>query len=229
VGAEALARWQHPQRGVIGAHEFVAFAEDVGVIVEIDEHVMAQSIRARVALHEAGVDRSFRMWCNISPRQLTRGQPVQRLIAFLDAVGCDPRMIGVEITETGVLVDMAAAARELAAARRLGIRVALDDFGTGHSSLTLLRQLPIDEVKIDRSFVRDLVDDPADAAIVAAVTDLAHRLGLGVIAEGVEDAAQETALRAMHCERAQGYRYSTPVRFSALLEQLDLRTSLGAA
>jgi diguanylate cyclase (GGDEF)-like protein len=229
VGAEALARWVHPDRGPIGAQEFMAFAEETGAIVEIDEHVMAQSIRARVALHSAGVDRSFRMWCNISPRQLTRGQPVQRLVAYLAAVGCEPGMIGVEITETGVLVDMDAAARELAAARRLGVRVALDDFGTGHSSLTLLRQLPIDEVKIDRSFVRDLEHDPADAAIVAAVTDLAHQLGLEVIAEGIEEVAQEAALQALRCERAQGFRYGRPVPFDELVDQLGLRLALGAA
>ncbi len=222
VGAEALARWQHPERGLLGAPEFLPFAEEVGLIVHIDEQVMAQAIRARVALAEAGVDPSFRMWCNISPRQLTRGQPVQRLATFLELVGCDASGIGVEITETGVLVDTEAAARELTVARRLGVRVALDDFGTGHSSLTLLRELPIDEVKIDRSFVRDFVHDPADAAIVAGVTDLAHRLGLAVIAEGVEEAEQETALRALRCERAQGFRYGRPLPLEALFDTLHL-------
>jgi diguanylate cyclase (GGDEF)-like protein len=222
VGAEALARWKHPTRGLRGAHDFMDLANEVGLIVGVDITVMVQAIRDRVALDEAGVDPSFRMWCNISPRQLTRGNPVERLAAFLETVGCPASAIGVEITETGVLVDVVAAARELAAARRLGVRVALDDFGTGHSSLTLLRDLPIDEVKIDRSFVRDVVDDPADAAIVGGITDLAHRLGLGVIAEGVEDAVQEAALRRLGCERVQGYRYGVPMPFDVLVARMGL-------
>ena len=222
VGAEALARWRHPTRGLRGAYDFIDLANEVGLIVGVDVAVMVQAIRDRVTLDELGVDPSFRMWCNISPRQLMRESPVERLATFLASVGCPASAIGVEITETGVLDDVDTAARELAAARRLGVRVALDDFGTGHSSLTLLRDLPIDEVKIDRSFVRDVVDDPADAAIVGGVTDLAHRLGLGVIAEGVEDAVQEAALRSLGCERVQGYRYGVPMPFDVLVARIGL-------
>jgi diguanylate cyclase (GGDEF)-like protein len=222
IAVEALARWLHPTRGVLGAPEFVPLAEDVGLIADLDDAVAAQAIRARVALGELGVDHSFRIWCNISPKQLTRVGPVQRLENFLGSVGCDPGGIGMEITETAVLADAEAGARELAAARRLGVRIALDDFGTGRSSLTLLRALPIDSLKIDRSFVVDMVDDQADAAIVAGVIDLAHRLGLEVVAEGVEDEAQERMLRELGCDCAQGFRYGHAVPLDDLIPQLGL-------
>ncbi len=222
VGAEALARWVHPTRGVLGAPEFIPLAEEVGLIMQLDAMIIAQSIRARVALGNAGADASFRIWCNVSPAVLARGNQVQRLEGFLATVGCDPRGIGIEITETGVLVDIEAARRELTAARRLGLRVALDDFGTGHSSLSLLRDLPIDEVKIDRSFVRDLAVDPVDEAIVSGVASIAQRLGLEVVAEGVEYPEQEAKVRSYGCARAQGWRYGRPMPFDELVACLGL-------
>ncbi len=221
VGAEALARWIHPSRGVLGAPHFIPLAEETGLIAQIDETIIASAIRARVQLEELGVDASFRIWCNVSPRQFGRAAPVERLARFLERAGCDPRGIGVEITETAVLADMDAAANELANARRMGIAVALDDFGTGHSSLTMLRHLPIDEVKIDQEFVRDLGVDPTDTAIVEHVASLAADLGLTVVAEGVQLESQVALLTRFGCHRAQGFLYAPAIPLTELIQRIQ--------
>ena len=220
VGAEALARWEHPERGVLGAPHFIPLAEETGLITQVDDVVIAQAIRARVALEELGAAEEFKIWCNISPRHFARVEPVARLAGFLERAGCSPNGIGVEITETAVLSDMDAAARELAEARRLGIAIALDDFGTGHSSLTMLQRLPIDEVKIDQEFVRDLGVDPTDTAIVRHVAALARDLGLTIVAEGVQQEAQAVMLEQFGCHRAQGFLYSPAVPLASLAEML---------
>ena len=223
VGAEALARWEHPERGVLGAPHFIPLAEDTGLITQVDDIVIAQAIRARVRLEELGAPTDFKIWCNISPRHFTRVEPVARLAGFLERAGCSPQGIGVEITETAVLSDINAAALELAEARRLGISVALDDFGTGHSSLTMLQRLPIDEVKIDQEFVRDLGFDPTDTAIVRHVAALGRDLGLTIVAEGVQHDAQAAMLANFGCHRAQGFLYSPAVTLEALAAMLDRR------
>jgi EAL domain-containing protein (putative c-di-GMP-specific phosphodiesterase class I) len=163
------------------------------------------------------VNPTFRVWCNVSARQLTRGEPASRLASLLNRTGCDPQGMGIEITETAVLPDIEAAARQIADARAQGVRVALDDFGTGNSSLTLLRELAIDSVKIDRSFVADLGIDPIDTAIVRNVTALAHDLGLSVVGEGVETVEQARRLAELGCRHAQGYLWSPAVPIDELL------------
>jgi EAL domain-containing protein (putative c-di-GMP-specific phosphodiesterase class I) len=167
-----------------------------------------------------GVDPHFRIWCNVSSRQLTRAHPSERLASVLGALHCDPSQIGIEITETAILPDVKAAAIEIAAAKEQGIKVALDDFGTGHSSLTLLRSLPIDRVKIDQSFVRELTRDANDAAIVRSVITLANDLGLEVVAEGVETPDQVEALAALGCKYAQGYLWAKALPIAELTAQL---------
>lgn len=228
VGAEALARWESPERGVLGAPLFIPLAEETGLIAQIDETIIMQSIRARVRLEELGVPPKFRIWCNVSPRQFARVAPVERLARFLEHAGCDARGLGIEITETAILADMEAAATELSNARRLGIAVALDDFGTGHSSLTMLRHLPIDEVKIDREFVRDLGVDPTDTAIVRHVASLARDLGLRVVAEGVQSEAQAEMLGKFGCHRAQGFLYDPAIPLQDLVARLALGASTAA-
>ncbi len=220
VGAEALARWIHPERGVLGAPCFVPLAEESGLVFALDGAIVQQSISARVALTRLGIPQSFRIWCNVSARQLTRGEPADQLAALLRRTGCDARGIGIEITETAVLPDIEAAERQITMARQLGIECALDDFGTGHSSLTLLRSLSIDKVKIDRSFVADLGIDPADTAIVRGVIGLAEELGLDVIAEGVETPEQAAMLVSMGCKTAQGFLWSQAVTYEELVERL---------
>jgi diguanylate cyclase (GGDEF)-like protein len=222
VGAEALARWDHPERGVLDAWKFVPLAEETGLVFGLDDAIIAGAVATRVALAASGtVGDDFRIWCNVSATHLTRGMPARELAALLDRVGCDPNLIGLEITETAVLPDVAAAAREIAAARELGIKVALDDFGTGHSSLTLLRSLTIDRVKIDRTFISEFTRDPRDAAIVRRVIGLAHDLGLDVVAEGVETPEQARLLVELGCPRAQGWLFAKALPMGELRTLLD--------
>ena len=156
VGAETLARWAHPQRGVLDAAKFIPMAEEFGLVADLDREIVRQALRARVLLGEAGFAQEFRVWFNISPMHFASESPALRLANGLANAGCDPRGVGIEITESAALGDVRVAAAHLAMARALGVQVALDDFGTGHSSLTLLRDLPIDHVKIDRTFVEHI-------------------------------------------------------------------------
>ncbi len=226
VGAEALARWKHPQRGVLGAPHFVPLAEESGLIFSLDASIIQQSVDKRVLLAHLGLAADFRIWCNVSARQLTRGEPADQLAALLRRSGCDAQGIGIEITETAVLPDVQAAHHQIGLARQLGVECALDDFGTGHSSLTLLRELSIDKVKIDRSFVADLGVDPADTAIVRSVIGLARELGLGVIAEGVETREQAEILIEMGCDLAQGFMWSQAITYEQLVRRLATQGSL---
>jgi len=168
----------------------------------------------------SGVDADFRIWCNVSAGQLARVKPTERLTTLLERTGCDPTLLGIEITETAVLADVAAAAKELAAARAIGIKIALDDFGTGHSSLTLLHSLPFDRVKIDRSFVRELSGGGAGAAIVRSVLALGQELGLDVVAEGVETTDQVKLLRELGCRYVQGYLFARVLPSDELTRRL---------
>lgn len=220
VGAEALARWVHPTRGLIVAPEFIPLAEESGLIFPIDARVVAQTVDARVRLASLGVAPEFRIWCNVSARLVSRGEPADRLAALLRRTGCDPRGIGIEITETAVLPDREAVARQITTLHEIGVECSLDDFGTGYSSLTLLQTLPIDAVKIDREFVRDLGIDPTDTAIVRSLVRLASDLGLDVVAEGVETQEQADLLLAMGCRYAQGYLWSPAVPLDELVTVL---------
>jgi len=220
VGAEALARWIHPSRGVIDAAQFMPLAEDVGLVFSIDDRVVTSAVELRAKLMSSGVDGDFRIWCNVSAGQLARVKPTERLTGLLQRTGCDPTLLGIEITETAILPDVQAAAREIAAARELGIKVALDDFGTGHSSLTLLHSLPFDRVKIDRSFVRELSGGGAGAAIVRSVLALGQELGLDVVAEGVETTDQVKLLRELGCRYVQGYLFARVLPSDELTRRL---------
>ena len=217
VGAEALARWNHPDRGVLSAADFVPLAEESDLILEVDAVVRRSAIEARVALADAGCSPDFRVWCNVSAHQLTTADPVEDLLADLHRAGCDPRGVGVELTETAVMAHLAAAADRIEEVRLMAVRVALDDFGTGHSSLALLRSMTVDELKVDRSFVSDMATDERDMAIVRAMTLLGKELGLLVVAEGVETLAQSTLLADLQCDRAQGFLWSAAVPLGQFL------------
>jgi diguanylate cyclase (GGDEF)-like protein len=220
VGAEALARWMHADRGMLDGSQFVPLAEEAGLVFTLDDRIVAGAVAARAGLALAGVDPGFRIWCNVSSGQLARPHPTERLVTLLANAGCDPSQLGIEITETAILPDVKAAAREIAAARELGIKVALDDFGTGHSSLTLLRSLPIDRVKIDQTFVRELTRDANDTAIVRSVITLANDLGLEVVAEGVETPEQAHVLAELGCQYAQGYLWARALPIEELTAKL---------
>jgi EAL domain-containing protein (putative c-di-GMP-specific phosphodiesterase class I) len=219
VGAEALARWPHTD-GIREAASFVPLAEEAGLVFAVDGAVCRNAMEARAGLAAIGISNDFRIWCNVSANQLTRARPTERLANLLERTGCDANLIGIEITETAILSDVAGAAREITAAKKLGIEVALDDFGTGHSSLTLLRQLPIDKVKIDQTFVAELASDAKVVAIVRSVINLARDLGLDVVAEGVETTEQAKLLSELGCQYAQGYLWARAMPLDELTRTL---------
>lgn len=224
-GFEALLRWNRPHLGEQRPDEFVAAAEENGLIVPLGEWVM-RSACAMLRRWQGASERRLSLSVNVSSRQLLFGgfgESVERIVM---ETGVDPSRISLEITETAMMRDVAAASNTLYRLRELGMRVDLDDFGTGHSSLARLRALPIDRLKIDRAFVSGRGTELADPAIVRAIVGLAHEFGIGVIAEGVETPEQREALIAAECDAAQGYYFGRPMSPEAV-EQLyfDARTS----
>jgi diguanylate cyclase (GGDEF)-like protein/PAS domain S-box-containing protein len=209
IGCEALLRWNHPQRGELAPGAFLRIAEDDGLIVPIGAWVLEESCRQLAAWREQGRD----LWVsvNVSARQLGQLDFIAVVERALRETGVPPQSICLEVTETAVLRRPDVARHALEALRRLGVRVALDDFGLGYSSLTHLKALPVDVVKVDRSFVAGLCRSNEDRAVIEAVLTLARRMGLTVIAEGVETADQDEMLRAMGCPVVQGYLYGRPV------------------
>jgi diguanylate cyclase (GGDEF)-like protein/PAS domain S-box-containing protein len=209
IGCEALLRWDHPERGELLPGAFLRIAEDDGLIVPIGAWVLEESCRQLAAWRAQGRD----LWVsvNVSARQLGQVDFVAVVERALRETGVPAASICLEVTETAVLRRPEMARRALEALRILGVRVALDDFGLGYSSLTHLKALPVDVVKVDRSFVADLVRSTEDRAVVEAVITLARRMGLTVIAEGVETEDQDELLRQMGCPVVQGYLYGRPV------------------
>jgi diguanylate cyclase (GGDEF)-like protein/PAS domain S-box-containing protein len=211
VGVEALLRWQHPERGLLSPTTFIGVAEESGLIEPIGQWVLRNACQRAKAWQDAGYP-PLKMAVNISARQLNRPREfVRGLSRVLSATGLDPRYLELEMTESMLLHN---ADENIAVLRKLGqdgVRIAVDDFGTGYSSLAYLRQLPIDTLKIDRSFVRDLESDPEDAVIIHAVVAMAHSLDLLVTAEGVETRGQLEALTRIGCDEYQGYLFSRPL------------------
>ncbi|MGH2869695.1 MAG: putative bifunctional diguanylate cyclase/phosphodiesterase [Solirubrobacteraceae bacterium] len=208
-GFEALVRWEHPERGLIEAAEFIALAESTGLIVPIGQWVLGQALRqvAQWRQSRPGVTVSV----NLSARQLADPGLVASLATAIDDSGADPSVLYLEVTEDTVQKDPELAERMLQAFSRLGVKLAVDDFGTGHSSLQSLRHLPLMQIKIDPSFVAGLGANPDDAALLGAVVELGHALGVTVVAEGVETDTQLAHLRDLGCDGAQGYLFSRPL------------------
>ena len=206
-GAEALLRWTHPELGAISPAKFIKVAEETGLIFELGTWVFR---RACMDLREWEL-RSLpvrTISINFSARQLLMRDLVDRISTTLNQVGCDPRKLEIEITETSMMFDIVTTRRVIASLKRLGLRIAIDDFGTGYSSLSHLQQLDIDALKIDQSFVRDLLVDTGDAAITRAVVSLGRGIGLKVIAEGVENQQQLDFLAECGCDMYQGFLFS---------------------
>ncbi|MEO8456722.1 MAG: EAL domain-containing protein [Chloroflexota bacterium] len=210
TGAEVLLRWTHPVRGVVTPDEFIPLAEETGLIVEIGEWVLRNACRQVIEWRDSGL-KIDRIAVNISARQLQQEDLVERITQILGEVNIPPELLQLEITEGAVMKNVDHANAMLRRLAHMGIEVALDDFGTGYSSLTYLKRFPIDAVKIDRSFVRDLEHDASDATIVSTVIAMADNLHLNVIAEGVETEAQLQFLRERGCAEYQGYLFSGPV------------------
>ncbi|MFN8022876.1 MAG: EAL domain-containing protein [Acidimicrobiales bacterium] len=215
VGAESLARWVHPGRGVLSAGAFVPLAEECGMLLDLSRVTVASGAAARAALIGV-VDPSFRIRLNVSAQQLMDIGLLNAFLEHLDRLELPPSTVAVEVTETAVIHDLHAARMWLDTARQLGVTVSLDDFGTGYSSLALLSQLPLDGVKIDLSFVRDMVHSPVARAVIAATVELASGLGLDVVAEGVESHEQAEALRRAGVRRAQGFLFAPAVPLETL-------------
>ncbi|MFZ6750587.1 putative bifunctional diguanylate cyclase/phosphodiesterase [Undibacterium sp. Ren11W] len=217
VGAELLMRWTHPTRGAVSPAEFIPVAEESGIIVQLGDWVLQQACLVSLKLTAQG--RAFPLSINVSPKQFRQIDFVEKVRFTLQASGADPAALIFEVTE-GLLIDNLQETiirmRELC---QLGIRFSIDDFGTGYSSLFYLKRLPLYELKIDKSFIRDTPTDPSDTAIVQAILAMAKHLGLRVVAEGVETREQADFLIASACDSLQGYLFSRPLPVDAWLQQ----------
>jgi diguanylate cyclase (GGDEF)-like protein/PAS domain S-box-containing protein len=226
TGFEALLRWNPPGAATIPPGEFIAAAEESGLIVPIGEWVLREALRQAKTWQAVG--RALFVSINVSANQLARPSFVERLRRLMQETGIDPGLVELEVTE-GVIVEGAGEARDaLDHIAALGVGIAIDDFGTGYSGLAYLKRLPIDTVKIDQSFVRDLTIDPDDAAIVTAIVAMARSLGVDVVAEGVETEDQLAALQRLGCQRAQGFLLARPMTAAAVTKLLA-RTPASAA
>ncbi|MCX7691795.1 MAG: EAL domain-containing protein [Tepidimonas taiwanensis] len=211
VGYEALLRWQHPLRGMVSPVEFIPVAEQSGLILPMGQWVLRQACAQLAAWARAGGERAqWSLAVNLSARQLRQPDFVDTVQAAWREAGADPRRLKLELTESLLLHDIEDTITKMEALAAQGIQFALDDFGTGYSSLAYLKRLPLAQLKIDRSFVRDLLEDPNDAAIARTILQLAKSLEMEVVAEGVETAAQFEALREMGCHLFQGYHFGRP-------------------
>ncbi|HEX8375756.1 MAG TPA: EAL domain-containing protein, partial [Geminicoccaceae bacterium] len=214
VGVEALLRWQHPSRGLLAPAEFIDLIDPAGVAVDVGTWVLREACAQVGRWREAGLP-ELRVGVNLSAAQFRDDSLVGLVLATVDACGISPTLLELEITEGTYLGQGEAVAGPLRRLRESGVRVSFDDFGTGYASLSYLKHFPLDRLKIDRSFTRDIASDYGDAAIVRAIIGLARNLDLGVIAEGVETAEQEAFLRRHGCQEAQGYRYGRPLEAEA--------------
>jgi len=209
VGTEALVRWQHPEFGLLPPADFISLAEESGLIVDIGAAVMrAAAVQTRQWQIQACSD--FHVAVNISARQLQEEDFVSRLVEILAESELDPASLELELTETSIVENSESIGKALTDIRSMGVKIAIDDFGTGYSSLSYLGRLPIDTIKLDRSFVNGATTHPDHAALVMAIVNLAHNLRLRVIAEGVETEEQLNFLRLLRCDQGQGYLFARP-------------------
>jgi diguanylate cyclase (GGDEF)-like protein/PAS domain S-box-containing protein len=211
VGCEALLRWDHPQLGSITPHEFIPIAERSGAILELGRWVTQTAIRQLSAWRAAGATEGFWMAINVSARQLLDPAFVPTVGQAVADARLDPELLHLEVTESALMEDVAGVVGRLDQLKAIGVRLSIDDFGTGYSSLSYLKRLPIDTLKIDRTFVAGLGHDPHDSSIARAVVSLAAALELAVIAEGVETELQSTELRSLGCDLAQGFLWHRPL------------------
>jgi diguanylate cyclase (GGDEF)-like protein/PAS domain S-box-containing protein len=212
VGVEALVRWQHPERGLVPPLEFIPVAEETGLIQPLGAFVLRESCRQVAEWNRANPDRvPLSVAVNLSARQMSAADLTRLVLTALNESGLEPGLLCLEITESVLMEDVTASRNVLQSLKELGVRLGIDDFGTGYSSLLYLRRFPVDVLKVDRSFVSGLGENSEDGAIVSGVLGLAHALGVGAIAEGVEQPEQADRLAALGCELAQGFLWSKPL------------------
>ncbi|WP_024676984.1 GGDEF and EAL domain-containing protein [Pseudomonas syringae] len=219
LGMEALLRWNHPEKGMIRPDQFISVAEETGLIIPIGKWVARQSCRMSKDLTAAGFG-NLQVAINVSPKQFSDPELVSSIAAILREEQLDPSLLELELTE-GLLLEATEDTRQqLDSLKKLGLSLAMDDFGTGYSSFSYLKKFPIDVIKIDRSFIRDIPDDEDDMEITSAVIAMAHNLKLKVVAEGIETAAQLAFLRRHRCDVGQGYLFDRPIPGEELIEKL---------
>ena len=228
VGVEALLRWQHPQHGFVPPDLFIPLAEQNGTIIPIGEWILDQTCKQLREWHDQGFT-ELRMAVNLSTVQLHHAELPRVINNLMQMYRLPPRSLELEVTETGLMEDINTAAQHLLSLRRSGALIAIDDFGTGYSSLSYLKTLPLDKIKIDKSFVQDLLEDEDDATIVRAIIQLGKSLGMQVIAEGVETVEQEAYIMAQGCNEGQGYFYSKPLPARELTHYLKQARRLSTA
>ncbi len=223
LGMEALLRWNHPEKGMIRPDQFISVAEETGLIIPIGKWVARQSCRMSKALTEAGFG-NLQVAINVSPKQFSDPDLVSSIASILEEEALDASLLELELTE-GLLLEATEDTRQqLDSLKKLGLSLAMDDFGTGYSSFSYLKKFPIDVIKIDRSFIRDIPDDEDDMEITSAVIAMAHNLKLKVVAEGIETAAQLKFLRRHRCDVGQGYLFDKPIPGEELIEKLKRYT-----
>ncbi|MFN2531333.1 MAG: EAL domain-containing protein [Pyrinomonadaceae bacterium] len=220
TGVEALIRWQHPQFGLISPSEFIPLAEDTGLIVPIGEWVLKTACQQSMRWRAQGFP-PMQMAVNISARQFYEHDVSNTVIRVLNQSGLEPQYLDLELTESSIMKNAEFAADVLNRMKRMGINISIDDFGTGFSSLASLKRLPIDALKIDQSFVRDVTTDPDNAALVMAIITLAHNLRLKVVAEGVETEEQLRFLHLLRCDEIQGFLFSKPLPAEGVISLLE--------
>ncbi|WP_068773416.1 bifunctional diguanylate cyclase/phosphodiesterase [Paenibacillus sp. FJAT-26967] len=226
IGMEALIRWNHPMKGSIPPGDFIPYAEQSGLIVAISEWVLLEACQQNKAWQDAGLPK-VPVSVNLSSRQFLQHNLKNKVNEVLRHTGLAPEYLELEITE-GMTMDVEHAIASLVELKQLGVQVSIDDFGTGYSSLSYLKKFPVDRLKIDRSFVRDIMDDPSDAAIVATIISITRHLNLKVIAEGVETEEQLSFLHRNQCHEVQGYWFSPPLnaeKMGTLLGRITCRAS----
>lgn len=226
-GVECLLRWNHPERGAIPPDQFIPLLEETGYIGAVTEWVLERALAEQVALAKAGL--ALNVAVNVSARSLSEQGFADRLVAVATARGADPSGVTLEITETALMAHPDTALANLAGFKRAGFRVSIDDYGAGMSSLSYLKRIPADELKIDSSFVRGLAENKTDAVLVRSTIELAHSLGLRVVAEGVEDIAARDLLCLFGCDAAQGYLFSRPVPAERLIAEAQAENAAAAA
>ena len=220
VGAEALLRWMHPKRGMISPAEFIPVAEETKIILSIGEWVLRTACHQLVDWSKHSSTSSLSIAVNVSVQQFRQQDFVKHVLSIIQETNVNPKKLKLEITESMLVDNVEDIIEKMNQLKEKGVQFALDDFGTGYSSLTYLKKLPLTQLKIDQSFVRDVLIDANDASIAKAIITLAHNLGLGVIAEGVETKEQLQFLLEHECNLYQGYFFSKPVpieSFNALL------------
>ncbi len=231
--AEALIRWRHPTRGLVAPMDFIPLAEESGLIIPIGEWALREACKQAYAWQAAGL-RPLRVAVNLSAQQFRQKKLIETVRSALQEARLEPRYLELELTESAVMEDAEQSIDTLRRLSDLGVRISVDDFGTGYSSLSYLRRLPLDRLKIDRAFIRDVASSRDDATIVRAIVSLAHNLNLKVIAEGVETPEQLAFLQELGCDQYQGYHFSAPVPsnvFVAIVRehQADPRVTSGAS